>query len=439
MNANWKDKINKIMAGGCGAQVGSLLGCGLFAILLLIFAGCALSGFLTLGASSLAQQVAELSPATAPPASNLGQPIEAVEPMATAIPATPTPPADILPTPTAPPLPTTAPVAALPPTGSSTRDPSLPPPIVTADRDKANLRTGPGRAYPRIGILPQGSSLPIVGRNQESTWWLVSTIEGLAWVFGGSVAVSNTHDGIPIVAAAPPPIAVNGDTVSVGGGSASLPSDQPSPNYPGGTPTAGAVANRTFVKDTPGYKKLVLNLSAAPNSAGFHPHGDPILIAEGIKLHLVTGDGTASKPLLDGNRTYRIYGDSVWSPDGEYIALALHYKGVRADDGTIKCRPCRAVAIYRMADESLTILETPNELDMEAPRWTQDGQLLVLVHPSEPADGFTYVYNTTGQGQLAEGTYILSTSHDGQMWDPWLPGRSWIAGVSERADSYYRD
>jgi hypothetical protein len=120
----------------------------------------------------------------------------------------------------------------------------------------------------------------------------------------------------------------------------------------------------------------------------------------------------------------------VWSPDGEYLAFMVDYKAK-------KCRPCRAVGLVRMADESIFFLQTPDNLDSEAPRWTQDGRLVINVHPSEPASGETYIYDVTGRGQKASGLLVLSTSHEGQKWYPWQPGRSWRAGISERPDTYY--
>jgi len=87
----------------------------------------------------------------------------------------------------------------------------------------------------------------------------------------------------------------------------------------------------------------------------------------------------------------------------------------------------------------MTFLQALDNLDTDAPRWTQDGRILVNVHPGEPAKGTAYVYNIYGEGQPVEGVYILSTSHEGQKWFPWRPGRVWRAGGSERPDSYVGD
>ena len=44
-----------------------------------------------------------------------------------------------------------------------------------------------------------------------------------------------------------------------------------------------------------------------------------------------------------------------------------------------------------------------------------------------------------GEGQIAAGRYLLSSSHDGQKWFPWLPGKSWATDGAEGVSSYYSD
>ena len=53
--------------------------------------------------------------------------------------------------------------------------------------------------------------------------------------------------------------------------------------------------------------------------------------------------------------------------------------------------------------------------------------------------GATYVYTVDGTGKKAAGTFELTASHDGQQYRPWLPGRTWEAGITERPDSYFSD
>ena len=69
-----------------------------------------------------------------------------------------------------------------------------------------NLCDGPSTDAEVVGTLSFGESLEVVGRNADSSWWQVSTPDGLAWVAANVVTASNIHDRIPIVEAPPPPI-----------------------------------------------------------------------------------------------------------------------------------------------------------------------------------------------------------------------------------------
>lgn len=75
---------------------------------------------------------------------------------------------------------------------------------------------------------------------------------------------------------------------------------------------------------------------------------------------------------------------------------------------------------------------------MRFPRWVQDGRLLVTIYKDDPANGTVYIYDAQGRGQIAQGTYVLSSSQDGQRLSPWLPGKTWTVDPS-RPTSYYRD
>jgi hypothetical protein len=105
----------------------------------------------------------------------------------------------------------------------------------------------------------------------------------------------------------------------------------------------------------------------------------------------------------------------------------------------LNCKTCRSVVLFRKSDASHFFLQTPNNLTGEEPRWTQDGRLLINVDPGEPAQGTAYVYDLNGHGEVAVGTFVLSSSEYGQKWLPWRPGRVWQAGVTERPDSYNAD
>jgi hypothetical protein len=412
MDTFWKSNLGKLFLGGCGTQVGLVLAFAALAGVLVFCSVCALSNALSV---AMTRELARLSTnATATAASNgeaealqgeiesLVNQVEVLRAQASA-----------------------TPLANAGPSSSSQ-------PFVIANKSEVNLRSGPGLSYNKVGTLALGGRLEIVGRNSDSSWWLVSTPDGLAWVSAAVVAAYDVNDSIPVVSipallAWPTP-----DGPNPGPNSTPTPNapTTPTPARPSGTPTATAAESRIFVEDTVGYKRLREQMGPPPLSESFSPGGDQIAISEGIKLYLVAGDGSRGRILLADDDNRRPVGGAVWSPDGKYLAFLVDYKSP-------KCKPCRSVGLVRLSDASISFLKTPDSMDSDAPRWTQDGRLLVNVYPGEPADGTTYVYDTSGRGQVASGVYVLSSSHEGQKWLPWKPGRTWQAGVSERPDTYY--
>ncbi len=79
-------------------------------------------------------------------------------------------------------------------------------PKVTALQN-ANCRYGPGTAYDIADTLFAGETAPIVGRNEQSTWWQVKgpTFGSLCWVSKVTVQVSGSTEGVPLGEAPPPP------------------------------------------------------------------------------------------------------------------------------------------------------------------------------------------------------------------------------------------
>ncbi len=69
--------------------------------------------------------------------------------------------------------------------------------------DTVNLRSGPGTNFEVVGQLRTGESLPIIGRNDDGTWWHVQTPDGPAWI-AASVSLAAHTNGVPVVAAPSP-------------------------------------------------------------------------------------------------------------------------------------------------------------------------------------------------------------------------------------------
>ena len=99
-------------------------------------------------------------------------------------------PATSTPAPTDTPIPpTNTPEPTIAPTETQTPEPAatatataLPAPRVVA-KSQANLRQGPGTAYPVVGSMAGGEQAEVLGRNAESTWWQVVLANGTeGWV-----------------------------------------------------------------------------------------------------------------------------------------------------------------------------------------------------------------------------------------------------------------
>jgi len=197
------------------------------------------------------------------------------------------------------------------------------------------------------------------------------------------------------------------------------------------TPRPTEPLYRTLVLDTDGYRALSAQFVGRPvASASFSPTGDVIAMTEGIKLYTVTRDGFSGDTWMEEDETIRPITGIVWSPDGGYIAFMADRKQ--------NCVQCRVVGVVRLSDGLLVYLDGPGGQATDLPRWTDDGRLLVTIHGGDSTQGITYVYDQSGQGRAASGSYNLSSSHNGQDWFPWYPGRTWRVGEGG-PDGYYKD
>lgn len=105
------------------------------------------------------------------------------------------------------PTPTPTPLVETPtPTPSPTSEPGLP--LVTATTN-VNIRSGPGTAYPVLGLLQTGQTAEITGLSPDGNWWQIrfaGATAGRGWLAARYVTAHNTGN-VPIVQppALPPP------------------------------------------------------------------------------------------------------------------------------------------------------------------------------------------------------------------------------------------
>jgi hypothetical protein len=102
-----------------------------------------------------------------------------------------------------------------PPTVTASTNTSAPPPATQAPATPsgtlfvtdvgANCRTGPGTNYDKIASFAPASYIPLVGRNADSTWWLVKSGNINCWISGTTGRTSGPLDNVPVVQAPPSP------------------------------------------------------------------------------------------------------------------------------------------------------------------------------------------------------------------------------------------
>jgi len=139
-------------------------------------------------AAALTQQApaATLAP-TLPPA-----------PAATLTPS-PLPPPSATPTLTPSPLPTATPTMTLTPTPST--------PMISVSVD-TNCRSGPGKAYDRVGALLVGETAEVLARDPSGLFWYIPNPDnpgGFCWVWGQYATIEGDTASLPVFTPPPTP------------------------------------------------------------------------------------------------------------------------------------------------------------------------------------------------------------------------------------------
>jgi hypothetical protein len=76
-------------------------------------------------------------------------------------------------------------------------------PQATVVSGPARLRSGPGTNYDELGLVPQNVTVPIIGRNADSSWYQVVYSGATGWISASLLAPSCTQ-GVPVVNVPPP-------------------------------------------------------------------------------------------------------------------------------------------------------------------------------------------------------------------------------------------
>jgi hypothetical protein len=92
-------------------------------------------------------------------------------------------------------------------------------PVLTIESPTANVRSGPGLAYPVIAGAKKGQQFPITGRIAGNAWWQVTVQGKPAWIAASVAKVSADATSAPIVTPiAPPPAMSKAATGAPGAG-----------------------------------------------------------------------------------------------------------------------------------------------------------------------------------------------------------------------------
>lgn len=91
------------------------------------------------------------------------------------------------------------------PTVTPTASP-LPQGVVGTAKSLVNIRSGPGENYPVIGQLQRGEQQPIIGANENFSWYVINFRQQQGWVSSNFVTVFGDVRSLPLVAPPPSPV-----------------------------------------------------------------------------------------------------------------------------------------------------------------------------------------------------------------------------------------
>lgn len=72
-------------------------------------------------------------------------------------------------------------------------------PVVIVNTSFQNVRSGPGAMYSIIGTVPGGTEMPVVGRNQDTSWWQAVSPFGVGWISAEFVLPRGDFRVVPVV------------------------------------------------------------------------------------------------------------------------------------------------------------------------------------------------------------------------------------------------
>lgn len=197
---------------------------------------------------------------------------------------------------TSTPLP--APTAAVVISTPTSEPPTAVPTAATAKlkaNGTANVRSGPGTAYARIGQVDETQEYEITGKNAAGDWWQFTYNGQPAWIAAGLVTANDAASNVQVAEAPAPPVVVQ---------PAPQPQAQPQPQpqakpQPTAKPAPPATIFRQAgaeVRSPPDAKPTIVEFWGR---LGLPGSGNPVSGASAYKLRVTSPMGTTEVPFRD--------------------------------------------------------------------------------------------------------------------------------------------
>ncbi|MBL8144829.1 MAG: SH3 domain-containing protein [Anaerolineae bacterium] len=72
-------------------------------------------------------------------------------------------------------------------------------PIAVVNTGNLNVRSGPGPQFSVITTVPGGAQLPVLGFNEDASWYLVTTPAGNGWIYAAFTVGRGDFRFVPVV------------------------------------------------------------------------------------------------------------------------------------------------------------------------------------------------------------------------------------------------
>jgi len=286
-----------------------------------------------------------------------------------------------------------------------------------------NVRTGPGTAYPVIGVLTQGDVVEVVGKNATDTWLQIAYNEREAWIAAAYIDLSGSLATVPEVSAPPPP------------GLGQRPSLNGSPELTGKLVFQVCNGCDIYVinADGSGLRRLTDGMDPA-----WSPDGTKVAFArwrDPRGIYVIDEDGS-NETLLFGWSQAKA---PAWSPDGSRIVFTRQYGGREEDversfygfQWTLPAHPWWKLGLVRLEDRTFTDLLCYDH--SFSPTWSPDGNVIAYdsdygLHLTSPDGAF---------GGQTYGRHINALSMDVRDTSPtWSPDGTKIALMFNQHDHW---